>query len=258
MSHTVFIFPVRAATLLVAVVIAGTFASFASPRIAEAKADVAEPKDERWWFRRHRGFAQIARQDTAQVVFLGDSITATWGSVGKDVFMAEFGQYRAANFGIGGDRTEHVLWRVQNGEFPSDFTPKVVVLMIGTNNLAEPEGDIANGIRLIVNELNMRAPSTKILLHGIFPKGDEARWAKVKRVNAIISQLHTPRNGIYYLDIGAAFTNPDGTFNRSLFVDDGHLNADGYQVWANNIRIPLANLVSSGGVVGGEVTDGVK
>ena len=102
-------------------------------------ADVAAPKlgpdgkPQAGFLKSHESFVEIAKKGEAQVVFLGDSITAGWGRQAA-IFDKEFGQYKAANFGIGGDRTQHVLWRVENGEFEG-IKPKAVVLMIGTNNI---------------------------------------------------------------------------------------------------------------------------
>lgn len=81
----------------------------------------------------HDRFVKIAQEGTAELAFLGDSITAGWGSK-KEIWNTAFGQYKPANFGIGGDRTQHVLWRITNGELEGT-KPKAVVLMIGTNNL---------------------------------------------------------------------------------------------------------------------------
>ncbi|NBX35151.1 GDSL family lipase, partial [bacterium] len=120
-------------------------------------ADVAAPKlgndgqPQAGFIKSHESFVALAKKGEAQVVFLGDSITAGWNGQ-KDLFEKEYAQYKAANFGIGGDRVQHVLWRVENGEFEG-IKPKAVVLMIGTNNSGTAENSpeqIAAGIKNIV------------------------------------------------------------------------------------------------------------
>ena len=123
----------------------------------------------------HEKFVSIAKEGKAQLVFLGDSITAGWG--GKDnqpIWNKAFGAYTPANFGIGGDRTQHVLWRIQNGELDGGIKPKALVLMIGTNNVGgdSPEG-IAKGVTVIVETIRAKQPQAKILLLAVFPRGDK-------------------------------------------------------------------------------------
>src|SRR5208337_5244157 len=127
------------------------------------------PKDEK----RHDGFVAIAKKGGVDVLFLGDSITDGWRGSGKDVWKEKFEPLKAANFGIGGDRTQHVLWRLQNGELEG-IKPRAAVIMIGTNNLgANTAEEIADGIKAIVAEIQKKQPETKILLLGIFPRGQK-------------------------------------------------------------------------------------
>src|SRR5205823_5263650 len=129
---------------------------------------------------RHDTFVQIAKRGGVDVLFLGDSITDAWGGDGHDpraagaaIFKEEFVPLKTANFGIGGDRTQHVLWRLQNGELEG-IQPKVVMLMIGTNNSNGRDNtaeEIADGIKAIVKEVHKHSPRTKVLLLGIFPRG---------------------------------------------------------------------------------------
>ena len=135
------------------------------------QADVAAPKFDgktgqiqAGFAKSHESFVATAKKGEAQVVFLGDSITAGWNGQ-KALFDKEYAQYKAANFGIGGDQVQHVLWRVENGEFEG-IKPKAVVLMIGTNNVGNalhtPEM-IANGIKNIIAAIHQRSPDTKVL-----------------------------------------------------------------------------------------------
>ena len=150
----------------------------AAPKAPVQPADVAAPKlgpdgkIQPGFQKSHEAFVEIAKKGEAQVVFLGDSITAGWNGQ-KALFDKEYAQYKAANFGIGGDRTQHVLWRVENGEFEG-LKPKVVVLMIGTNNsgvAANSVEQIAAGIKNIIDAIHKRTPDTKVLLLAIFPRG---------------------------------------------------------------------------------------
>ena len=218
-------------------------------------ADVAAPKlgndgqIQPAFAKAHESFVAIAKKGEAQVVFLGDSITAGWNGQ-KDLFEKEYAQYKAANFGIGGDRVQHVLWRVENGEFEG-IKPKAVVLMIGTNNSGTAENSpeqIAAGIKNIVEAIHKRTPDAKILLLAIFPRGEKEDpkgnpgRAKNQAVNAIIAKLDDGKK-VHFFDIGAKFLKPDGTLTVEIMKDRLHLTAAGYQIEADAIREKLASLV---------------
>lgn len=197
----------------------------------------------------HEKFVSIAKEGKAQLVFLGDSITAGWG--GKDnqpIWNKAFGAYTPANFGIGGDRTQHVLWRIQNGELEV-IKPKAVVIMIGTNNVgSDPAEGIAKGVTAIVETVRAKQPQAKILLLAVFPRGDKptgklgASNEKLKQVNAIIAKLDDGKN-IFFLDIGSKFPQPDGALTKEIMPDFLHLSPAGYQIWADAISPKLAELM---------------
>ncbi len=194
---------------------------------------------------RHEAFVAIAKENKAQLLFLGDSITAGWAGK-KEIWDNAFGKYNPANFGIGGDRTQHVLWRITNGEFDG-FTPKTVVLMIGTNNSgSDTEEGIAAGIRKIVETLREKSPQTKVLLLAVFPRGEKptenpAR-AKLSAVNKRIAELHDNQH-VFFLDIGAKFLESDGSLSKEIMPDFLHLSAKGYQIWADAISPSLEKLM---------------
>ena len=215
-------------------------------------ADVAAPKlgadgqVNPGFAKAHESFVATAKKGEAQVVFLGDSITAGWNGNGKEVFK-EYAKYNAANFGIGGDRVQHVLWRVENGEFDG-IKPKAVVLMIGTNNSGAAENSVeqvAAGIKNIIAAIHKRTPDTKVLLLAIFPRGpgeaNNPGRAKNKAVNEIIAKLHDGKK-VHYLDIGPKFLTADGTLTKEIMPDLLHLNAKGYQIEADAIREKVAEL----------------
>lgn len=197
----------------------------------------------------HERFVKIAKEGKAQLVFLGDSITAGWAGNGKEVWAKAFSAYSPANFGIGGDRTQHVLWRIQNGELDGGIKPKACVLMIGTNNAGQDSAEgIAKGVTAIVETIRVKQPQAKILLLAVFPRGSKPDGAlnalndKLKQVNAIIAKLDDGKN-IFYLDIGSKFPLIDGKLDKNVMPDFLHLSAAGYQIWADAISSKLAELM---------------
>lgn len=193
----------------------------------------------------HDRFVKIAQEGTAQLVFLGDSITAGWNGK-KEIWDKAFGAYKPANFGIGGDRTQHVLWRITHGELDG-IKPKAVVLMIGTNNSgSDPAEGIAKGVTAIVETIRAKQPQAKILLLAVFPRGEKPSpnpgREKLAKVNEIIAKLHDGQN-IHFLDIGAKFLQPDGSISKEIMPDFLHLSAAGYQIWADAISPKLAELM---------------
>jgi lysophospholipase L1-like esterase len=197
----------------------------------------------------HERFLKIAQEGKAQLVFLGDSITAGWGSK-KEIWDKAFGAYAPANFGIGGDRTQHVLWRIQNGELDG-IKPKACVLMIGTNNSGtDPAEGIVKGITAIVETIRAKQPQAKILLLAVFPRGEKPTTPakanlsrdKLKQVNDAIAKLDDGKN-IHFLDIGSKFLQPDGSITKEIMPDFLHLSAAGYQIWADAISPKLAELM---------------
>ena len=221
-------------------------------KLAPQQPDVAAPKFDGKtgeiqvsFAHQHATFVAIAKKGEAQVVFLGDSITAGWGGQ-KALFEKEYGQYKAANFGIGGDQVQHVLWRVENGEFEG-IKPKVAVLMIGTNNVGNPAHTpelIANGIKNIIDAIQKRSPDTKVLLLAVFPRAaklTDAPRVKNQKVNDIIAKFDDGKK-VHFFDIGAKFLTADGTLEKSVMPDLLHLNAASYKVEADAIRDKLASL----------------
>ena len=208
------------------------------------------PKDGEW-LKRHDGFVEEAKKGAIEVLFLGDSITDSWRkNPAKKIWDERFAPLKAANFGISGDRTQHVLWRIQNGEWPG-LAPKAVVLMIGTNNIGgkpsgEPTTSASEGIQAIVKEIQGRSPKTKTLLLAIFPrseKPDHVQRVQVKEINDAIAKLDDGGKTVKFLDIGEKFLQPDGTLTKEIMPDFLHLTEKGYQIWADAIQESLAELL---------------
>jgi lysophospholipase L1-like esterase len=210
------------------------------------------PRDKNW-MNRHDKFVDMAKKGNIDVLFLGDSITDAWGgeghgrSNGAKVFAQEFEPLHAANFGIGGDQTQHVLWRIQNGELDG-IQPKAVMLMIGTNNLrSNRAAEIADGIKAIVQEIHKKSPRTRVLLLGVFPRGEKPnpQREKIKEINSTISRLDDGGKTVKYLDIGDKFLEPDGTISKDIMYDYLHLTAKGYQIWAAAVKGPINQLLGN-------------
>ena len=218
-----------------------------SPDVAAPRYRDGQPDED--FIRSHERYVAIAKSGGVDVLFLGDSITARWRSVGKEIWEKSFASYKAANFGIPADRTQHVLWRITHGEFDG-IQPKVVVLMIGTNNgptASDDAASIARGVTAIVKTILAKSPSTKVLLLGIFPRGSKPvgtfgpLQGKLKEINAILAKLHDGMS-VHYLDIGEQFLT-SGVLKSEIMPDFLHLSKAGYQIWADAITPKLAELM---------------
>ncbi|MBA3710194.1 MAG: hypothetical protein H0W83_15390 [Planctomycetes bacterium] len=177
------------------------------------------------------------------MLFLGDSITDGWRGSGLAVWNSAFAPLKAANFGISGDGTQHVIWRLRHGELDG-IQPKLVVLMIGTNNAGGPAADIALGIKAILADIREFSPKSRVLLLGIFPRSErpDALRAKVADVNKLIEPFDDGRK-VFYLDIGAKFLTADQTLTKDIMPDGLHPNAAGYQIWADAILPTVKHLM---------------
>ncbi len=222
--------------------------------LAENTALVPTPRDfPTNWMSRHDAYVAEAKKGGIDLLFLGDSITDgwRWGNGGSKIWPKLYAPRHAANFGIGWDRIQNVLWRVENGEL-ENIHPKVVVLLIGTNNSGyEDNGqprnttpEIIEGISNLVRQIQARLPQTKILLLGLFPRGEKTDPIReqVKAVNAGIAKLADGRT-IVFLDLGEKFLEPDGTLSRGLFPDLLHPNAKGFQIWADAMDPTLSGML---------------
>lgn len=217
-----------------------------SPALFAEDHDAIKPVPrEGGWMARHESFNKRVAEGNVDLLLIGDSITQGWEGAGKDVWAKYYTPRHAVNLGIGGDRTQHVLWRLDNGNI-KDIHPKAAVLMIGTNNSGSntPE-QIAEGITAIVQKLRKDLPETKILLLAVFPRGadkSDPRRQVNEATNAIISKLDDGKM-VYYLDIGPAFLADDGTLSKEIMPDLLHLSPKGYQIWAEAIEPKLAVLM---------------
>jgi len=227
----------------------------ATPVAAVAPADpsVAAPRPgNAKFFEKHEEYLARGKAGPIGVLFLGDSITQGWEKA-PHIWEHYYGQWQPANFGFSGDQTQHVIWRIENGELDG-IRPKVLVLMLGTNNAAAYTGEqIAAADRKIVTMIRTRLPETKILLLAIFPRGPrktrdgsaepwEQRMAVIRAANADLAQLDDGKM-IRFLDINAAFLGNDGTIPATIMPDQLHPNAAGYQLWADAMQPLLTEMM---------------
>ncbi len=204
--------------------------------------------DEPGWKQRDALLTKRAKQggETVRLAFIGDSITHGWEGNGKAVWDRYYGDRGAINLGIGGDRTEHVIWRLTHGNW-NNINPQVAVLMIGTNNtchfMQAPE-QVAAGVARILDILAKRSPDTQVILHAIFPRGrspfDEKRLNNV----AINDRIRLLADGerVHWLDIGNTFLAPDGSLSQEIMPDALHLSEKGYKLWAEALEPKLKEL----------------
>jgi lysophospholipase L1-like esterase len=200
------------------------------------------------WVKRHEGFVAQAKSGGIDILFMGDSITDFWRNRGSNVWNQFYAPQHAANFGISGDRTQHVLWRMDNGELDG-IHPKVVVLMIGTNNTGKERdkktprntpAQVIEGVTAVVNDIRAKLPASKILLLAIFPRGDGGpeQQAQINEINPAIAKLADGKM-IVFLDIGSKFLDADGTLPKTVMPDLLHPNEHGYQIWADAMNPTL-------------------
>jgi lysophospholipase L1-like esterase len=195
---------------------------------------------------RHDGFLAIATEGNIDLLFMGDSITDWWARGGEALWNEHFAPLNAANFGIAGDTTQGVLWRVQNGELEG-FEARLIVHMLGTNNINRNENaDIVAGNAAIVAEYRARQPQAQILLLGVFPRGAEADTpmrASIAEINQGLADLAESDSNVHFMDIGEVFLEPDGTLSTDVFPDGLHPNEEGYRRWAGAIVDPVHELM---------------
>jgi len=204
------------------------------------------PRQEAEWVKRHESFNARVAKGKVDLIFIGDSITHGWEGGGKEIWAKYYAKRNAVNLGIGGDRTEHVLWRLEHGNVDG-ISPKAAVLMIGTNNSNGDDNtaqEIGDGITAIVHQLRSKLPKTKILILGIFPRGPEPSPQREKNAAAsAIARRLADGKIIHYMDIGVHFLQPDGKLTRDIMPDYLHLSPLGYRLWAVAIEGKLRELL---------------
>ncbi len=213
---------------------------------AEKHSAVAPAHRHSWWTLRHWAVNERVRQGNVDMIFIGDSITHSWENNGKEVWQKYYGHRKAVNMGFSGDRTQHVLWRLDNGNIEG-ISPKVAVIMIGTNNSNGNDNtaeEIADGIIAICKKLQAKLPKMKILLLAVFPRSEKPcpQREKIAEANKIASKIADGKM-IHYLDIGPKFLEPDKSVSKEIMPDFLHLTPKGYQIWAEAIEPTIVKLM---------------
>jgi len=206
-------------------------------------AVIPVPMNKPGWMERHESMNAKARQGKVDLIYIGDSIVQRYEGVGKPIWDHYYAPRNALNLGISGDRTQHVIWRLDHGNIEG-ITPKLAIVMIGQNNGGHNTAtEIAEGVTEVVKRIRTKLPNTKILLLGIFQRREKPtpERAVLAEANQIISKL--ANSSIAYMDINSVFVQPDGTIPASLMPDYEHPSELGFKRWAEAIETKVAELI---------------
>ena len=212
-----------------------------------AKNPAAGWKNGTDWLDQHAQSRAIGSKRDVRVVLLGDSITQGFGDparsiggAGGSTFDKLLAPLGCANFGMSGDRTQHVLWRLEHGAL-DHVQPAIVVLNIGTNNLKHnPPEEIVAGVDAVLHSLAKQAPEAEVRLLGIFPRGQQADHpdrAKLEQVNRGLASIAEGHPQVSFHDLGSMLLLEDGQANPARMTRDFvHLSAQGYEVWGHALQ----------------------
>ena len=199
-----------------------------------------------WWEPRHEKVNKRLKEGNVDLLWLGDSITHGWENQGKKIWDTYYASRNAVNMGFSGDRTEHVLWRLDHSNF-ENVSPKLAIVMIGTNNSNGKDNtaeEIADGIITICKRLRTRFPKMKILLLAIFPRNPKPSAQREKNAEAsLLASSIADGKTIYYMDINQKFLTDDGTLTKDIMPDFLHPNETGYKIWAEAIESKVAQFM---------------
>ncbi len=199
-----------------------------------------------WWEPRHEAVNKRLKEGNVDLLWIGDSITHGWENRGKKIWDTYYAPRNAVNMGFSGDRTEHVLWRLDHSSF-ENISPKLAIIMIGTNNSNGEDNtaeEIADGIITICQRLRTQFPKMKILLLAIFPRNPEPSAQREKNAEAsLLASRVADGRTIYYMDINQKFLTDDGTLTKDIMPDFLHPNETGYKIWAEAIESKVAELM---------------
>ncbi|MBP36027.1 MAG: hypothetical protein CMP31_10445 [Roseibacillus sp.] len=236
--------------------------SLSQPAMA-GDADVGHPSTTAqvrlasWWFARHA--EKIAEIEAAndpkkdkkiELLMVGDSITNNFdtGGPGEPVWEKHFGPLNALNLGFGGDRTNHVLWRLDH--LPALKTaPLAASLMIGTNNIcwgSDKPKQAADGVQAITRKLNTMYPEMKILVLGVFPRRanlDHPHRKQIIELNSYLPELLKDIPNVTFIDIGPKFLDDKGSLSKEMMPDTTHPSEEGHEIWAEAIVPTLKEMM---------------
>lgn len=239
----------RLSRLVLAGLVLAAFIGRAHAQPTEDFPPKAKPSEAGWgfykgwapgWAGLHQKLLARTAQGGVDVMFLGDSLTMLWDKEGKTVWDARFAPLKAANYGIGGDSTRQVIWRLENGEL-DNLNPKLVVLMIGTNNIysdhnSGTDAEIVEGVAKIIGLIRTKSPAAKVLLLGVLPRQNAFFTSRTAALNKELS-AYASKNKIQFIDASEKFLNAEGAIAPALFKPDLiHLSAEGYQILGNTLH----------------------
>ena len=219
-------------------------AAAALTAVAENTATTPESRDNPRWVKRHQSMADRLKEGHARVLWIGDSIVQRWEECGRPVWNKYYGHRDAVNLGISGDRTQHVLWRLDHCNL-NGVSPKLAIVMIGQNNGPDNSSEeIAEGNAAIVSLLRQKQPNMKILLLAITFRGEYPNDEQVKlaKSNEILAKMDDGQH-VFYMNINKIFLRPDGTIPKSLMPDCEHPNREGCRLWAEAVEPMVAKLL---------------
>lgn len=206
-------------------------------------------KRDGWHQERHNAINKVveANQGKVDVVFIGDSITQGWEGAGAKAWEESFNSFRPVNLGISGDRTEHLLWRFDNGNLEG-IDPKVAVIMIGTNNFGyrqDTAEEVYDGVVSVVEKLQEKEPKVQVLLLDIFPRGAKFNQMRgeVLQVNQALQATYNDDEDVTFYPIGHHFLDDDGTISKEIMPDELHLSEKGYKIWADAVAPRIARML---------------
>lgn len=205
-------------------------------------------RDDPLWMKRHELLRERVKKGPTEVVFLGDALTQGWEGLGQEAWKKHFEPLKALNLGAGGDRVENVHWRITEGQELAGLRPRVVVVLVGGNNLPRNSAaEIVAGVEALLRAVTKAQPQARVVLTGLLPRGsrpsDKYR-AKIAEVNRGLARLGG--GPVRFLDVGPRFLDARGEIPAELMPDGQHLSAKGYQAWSEALRPVLDELLSPG------------
>lgn len=207
------------------------------------------------WHARHQAKLEEVRNKSADLVFIGDSITHFWSpedgiGYGTEVWQEFYGSREVLNLGFGFDRAQNMLWRIKNGEMTNQ-TPKAVIINAGTNHFSITQNydgdspqDAFLGVKTLIETLHEMTPESFIIVMAVFPRVQAEKQCLIDELNRLLEIYLKDKTNMTFLDITGKFRYPDGSFNHDLYIDRAcHPNCAGYRIWAESLEPMLRSLL---------------
>lgn len=241
---------------LAVAILSSETAPCAEPQVDQATSSpkhpsvIPAPRIAEWWFARQAEKIGLMSKGDIDLLMVGDSITNNFENekVGLKVWEKYFVPLKAINLGFGGDRTEHVLWRLDHLPVLKK-APKAAVLLIGTNNIcwgSDTPKQAAEGVQAIARKLKEIYPEMKVLVLGVFPRRrnlDHPHRKQIIELNSYLPELLKGMKGVSFKDIGPAFLDGKGFLSEEMMPDTTHPSEKGHEVWAEAIAPELKKML---------------